>query len=586
MKLYTVFSTLFLLIFAGGILSADYDKLPDRHVHILAADSLEGRYPGTEGGIKAANYIRDRFEEYGLELLCRNGFQEFSVLSSVSPKLDDTKLIFSGKSLSLFEDFKPYSYSGDVGIYHANGFAFAGYGFNFSEDTVTRNDYEGIDVEGEWVMILRGDPELDKSETVYARYTDDKKKVLEAKDQGASGVIFVSGVAMTDDDVLANSDTELFDAGIPVIQVTRKIANKMLEGAKKGSVEQLETKLNSGRTDTAFETDAKFTISIEMERNYIETQNVTAVKRSENSDEYIVIGAHYDHLGYGGPKTGSLMPDTSAIHNGADDNASGVAAMLEIARNSKDTDFDKNIIFIAFGAEEMGLHGSKFFVDNPPVDFEKIRLMLNFDMVGYLDEVTRKFSVSGVGTWQESRPHISKALKKLSLDADLKDDGVGPSDHAAFYFKGVPVLFMFTGTHDLYHKPGDDADYLNYAGLKDISDFALELVKIAAKDDTEITFKETAAPGGTNRRVSLKVTLGIVPDHTAKVEGLRVDGVRPGRPASIGGMEKGDIIVGINGKPIKNIYEYMHRLGKLKKGTRINVEVLREGKSKILIIDL
>ena len=307
-------------------------------------------------------------------------------------------------------------------------------------------------------------------------------------------------------------------------------------------------------------------------------------------NEYIVIGGHYDHLGFGGPGSGSRMPDTVAIHNGADDNASGASMVMELAGklNSVRSHLGRSIVFICFSAEEMGLIGSKYFVDHPLIDLKKVRTMFNFDMVGRFDKEKNSIEVGGTGTSAETDSILKIHEKDLPFKVVHSPDGYGPSDHASFYSSNIPVFFFFTGSHMDYHTPFDDADKLDYDTEKKIGDFAFNVIIDVDKMSHPLAFREAGKKesyGRSGRR--FKVTLGIMPDFAGtEKKGLRVDGVTKDGPAFKGGMQKGDIITDVNGMKVENIYDYMARLGKLKQGQIISVTVIRENKNVILIIPL
>ena len=287
----------------------------------------------------------------------------------------------------------------------------------------------------------------------------------------------------------------------------------------------------------------------------------------------IVIGAHYDHLGFGDEN--SLWTGERAIHNGADDNASGVSAMLELAGllNQKNANTTKyNYVFIAFSGEEKGLWGSNYFSKNPTVDLTKVNIMLNMDMVGRLN-AERALSISGTGT----SPKLEKYLTycntsnfKLLFDPS----GIGPSDHSSFYNVGVPVLHFFTGQHSDYHKPTDDADKINYDGLQDVVSYMYSIVIVLNEND-KLEFTKTKEP--VQQNTSFKVTLGIMPDYMFSGTGLRVDGVREDRPAAKAGIKQGDVIVKMAEFAIPDMQAYMESLGKFSEGQTIPVEIIRDG---------
>jgi Zn-dependent M28 family amino/carboxypeptidase len=315
----------------------------------------------------------------------------------------------------------------------------------------------------------------------------------------------------------------------------------------------------------------------------VETQNILALKRGSDpqlKDEYIVVGAHYDHLGFGGWGSGSRSPDTVAIHNGADDNGSGVSSVLEIAEYFSAIKTDRSILFMCFGAEEMGLLGSKFFTEHPLIKTENIRIMFNLDMVGRLDDES-KLTLGGTGTAEGLEDFVKKEAQNFDLNVSTSSGGYGPSDHASFYIKNIPVLFFFTGTHDDYHRPGDDVDKINFKGMKTVCDYVIDMISIQANDKKELVFSE-AGSKEEPRRMRFRVTLGVIPDYGSDAKGLKLDGVKQGGPADKAGMQKGDIVVRMDGKVVSNIYDYMGRLAEFKPGQQIVVEVMR-GEEKIVM---
>jgi hypothetical protein len=288
----------------------------------------------------------------------------------------------------------------------------------------------------------------------------------------------------------------------------------------------------------------------------------------------IIIGAHYDHLGLGENGSSLDANPQGKIHNGADDNASGVAGLIELARHfAKNKTKEKyNFLFIAFSGEELGLFGSKYFTEHPTIDLSTVNYMINLDMVGRLDPVTKALAVSGTGT----SPVWENEIKKLSSDElKIKTDsaGVGPSDHTSFYLKNIPVLHFFTGSHSDYHKPSDDWQKINYKGEKAVLEFIVKLVEDL--DSTpKLAFLTTKNKSMSSSR-SFKVTMGVMPSYTSSEEGLKVDGVTDGKPAQKAGIITGDLIVQIGDLPIKDIQAYMEALGKFKKGDVVPVKVIR-----------
>jgi len=290
----------------------------------------------------------------------------------------------------------------------------------------------------------------------------------------------------------------------------------------------------------------------------------------KGSANTIIIGAHYDHLGYG--KEGSLYTGPPAIHNGADDNASGVAAMLALADYFSTKSLKNNILFIAFSGEEKGLWGSNFFVDNSPLELSDINFMVNMDMVGRLNE-ERQLAIYGVGTapaWDGLLNNISAPKFKFTLT----ESGLGPSDHSSFYLEDIPVLHFFTGQHEDYHRPTDDTHKLNFPGLNDIITFIATLVQRADKKD-KFLFTKTKDESQTVS--AFKVTLGVIPDYLFDGKGMRIDGVREGKTASVAGMKKGDIVIKMGDIKVVDMMSYMKALGSFEPGQTTTVTIVREG---------
>lgn len=287
------------------------------------------------------------------------------------------------------------------------------------------------------------------------------------------------------------------------------------------------------------------------------------------ADKTVIIGAHYDHLGMGGE--GSLYADGEAIHNGADDNASGVAVLLDLAKKLKDSVTGSNYLFIAFSGEEMGLLGSNYFSKNPTIDLKKVNYMINMDMVGRLRE-DKTLSISGTGTapiWPQVLNANNPGFKLV-----LSESGVGPSDHTSFYLQNIPVLHFFTGQHKDYHKPSDDSDKLNYKGMEMISDYILEVIA-DLDDDAKLAFRETKNESEDTPR--FKVALGVMPDYLFDGKGMRIDGVTKGKPAAAAGLQKGDVVVKLGDSTVVDMMSYMRALSIFEEGNETEVTVDRNG---------
>ncbi len=301
----------------------------------------------------------------------------------------------------------------------------------------------------------------------------------------------------------------------------------------------------------------------------IEGRNVLGFVDNK-SEQTIVIGAHYDHLGYG--EEGSLADSAGQIHNGADDNASGVAAMLGLANKLKKSNLKSNILFIAFTGEEKGLWGSNYFVKNSTLSNSEMNFMINMDMVGRLD-TNNRLAIYGIGTSPVFKP-ILDSCNTFGFQSKFDSSGVGPSDHTSFYLADVPVLHFFTGQHKDYHKPTDDTEFINFGGIVKVADY-IESVVLSLNQYDTIPFTKTKEKS--NKARAFKVTLGVIPDYLFDGEGMRIDGVKEDRPAQKGGIEKGDIVIKMGEFEVKNMTDYMNCLAKFEVGTITEVQVNREG---------
>jgi hypothetical protein len=287
------------------------------------------------------------------------------------------------------------------------------------------------------------------------------------------------------------------------------------------------------------------------------------------ANKTVIIGAHYDHLGMGGE--GSLYAEGEAIHNGADDNASGVGVLLQLADRLKDTLSGSNYLFMAFSGEEMGLLGSNYFAKNPTIDLDQMSYMINMDMVGRLRD-DKTLSVSGTGTspiWNQVLNSTNPGFKLV-----LSESGVGPSDHTSFYLQNIPVLHFFTGQHEDYHKPTDDADKLNYEGMEMIGEYILDVIA-ELDDNAKLAFRTTKNESEEVPR--FKVGLGVMPDYLFDGKGMRIDGITEGRPAAVAGLQKGDVVVQLGDSTVTDMMSYMRALSAFEEGSTAKVVVDRNG---------
>ncbi len=556
----------------------------------LASDSLQGRSPGSEGGILAGNYIVEKFESYGITPAGENGyFQNFEVVTKTEAPTDRNMLKIGEISADLNKDFIPFSYSTNGTL--KSDVVFAGYGFDIEADSLQWNDYANIDVRGKWVLVLRNDPEIRNPNSLFIPYSGEKSKVITAKEKGAKGILFVAGPKVSRKDKLLDLEIDQTESnlGIAAFNVTREIANKILEDSRT-TIEGLEEGMVKSMKANSFDTKTVVEATSNIVFQKTETRNIIGLIEGADTtlkSQYIVVGAHYDHLGWGGIAS-SREPDVHAIHYGADDNASGTSGLLEIADKLAHANLRRSVILIAFGAEEIGTIGSKYFTTHPTIAKDKIVAMVNLDMVGRLKD-TKEITVSGVGTSKEGELLLNEILnvKERDLVLGVEYNGFGPSDHANFYVEDIPVFFFNTGAHDDYHTSRDVVDKINFDGLLRVTEYAYDLSLNLINADSTLIFQEAGPRGRAKNTRKGKVKLGIMPNFgKSEEDGLRVDGVTKDSAADRGGMEKGDVIVGIAGKEVHNIYEYMARMTKVRPGQTINVDIMRSGEKKVLIVQI
>lgn len=554
------------------------------HIEYLASEELGGRYPGTVGDSMASDYIREQYKSYGLELIGENGYQRIDIVTEVDLG-SNNKVAWGTKEYIVEEDFMPLSFTGNGEV--KSVVSFAGYGITIDKPTFSFDDYSDLDVKGKIVILLEGGPKVEEGEDdPFLGFLSQRNKILNAKDHGAVGVILVAGPIFDDKDELKFVKKKEAPSEIPVIRLKRNVADELLKGSEE-TVEQLELKHSEGETG-GFVLSETVSLQTDVVSNEVQTQNILGYLENPNNPDgdIIVIGAHYDHLGMGGIGSSSRVPDTVAVHYGADDNASGVAALIEMAGSlsSKIDELPFSILFIAFAGEEMGLVGSKYYAENPILPIERVKAMFNMDMVGRLTD-EHKLAVGGVGTAIEFA-ELLEEVNNGHFNLAISTEGYGPSDHAAFYAKDLPVMYFSTGAHIDYHTPADSFDKINGQGLVEIVEF-IEGVIIGMGELETITYQDAGPKQQATARSRFKVTLGIMPDVTSNAnDGLRVEFVTEGRPAQRSGMQKGDRIIGMNGLPVTNIYDYMTRLQTLEEGQTVTVEVVRKEEKIILLVQL
>jgi aminopeptidase YwaD len=522
----------------------------------LASDQLDGRLTGSEGEKLSADYIAAQFKSLGLTPMGMNGafFQTFNI-TTLRIATDKSAMALGAGKLAQFKEFYPLSISANKGEY-SGPTVDVSYGINSLKPV--RNDYENVDVKGKLVLINLGSPDGIHPHSAFIAWHGIESRVNEAIKQGAKAVVFYKNDSKMEDPD-GSLSLKIEPCAIPVVYVKKDLGT-MPPGAP-------------------------ISLSIDILAIIEKGYNVIAFKNN-NAANTVVIGAHHDHLGRG-QMGNSLSNGGSEIHNGADDNASGTAGLIELARIfSKKKKWNKanNYLFIAFSGEELGLIGSKYFVANPTYPLENMNYMVNMDMIGKLDSASKVLIINGVGT----SPAWNKTISTLKLDTNriksivTTEGGIGASDHTSFYLKKIPAIHFFTGQHADYHKTTDDVAGINFGGEVYVIRYICDLISALNKSG-KLAFTETKNED-TVGRMKFAVTLGIMPDYRYSAEGVRVDGVKDNMPGKVGGIEAGDIIISFNGVFIQGMKEYMNVLSSLKKGDKAPIQIKRNGETIDLTI--
>ncbi|HEX6099290.1 MAG TPA: M28 family peptidase [Thermoanaerobaculia bacterium] len=561
------------LVAIALILAATQQPI-EKHIRTLSADAMEGRGLGTKGIEKSADYIERELRAAGVAPAFGKSYrQKFPVKMGVA--LGTNNHIDGLKD----DEWTPLGFSSSGKF--SGPIAFVGYGIE--APPLNYRELDGIDLKGKVAVMLRYEPQEKDDNSVFdgrkpSRWSAMRYKAMQARERGAIAVVFVTGPLQDEAKdklpALANDGPES-PAGIPVIQVKTSAAAKWVD------LEQFQKEVDADLKPRSRVLDARLSGTVDVPATYAEGINVAGIipGKGKLANETVVIGAHYDHLGYGGK--GSMRPNETGIHNGADDNASGTAAVLVAAKKLHDmmkTAKDHRRIVIAlFSAEELGLGGSGYFVEHLPVPLESIKAMVNLDMVGAMKD--DKLVALGAESAPEWKPLLASLSSETKLAITSSGDGYGPSDQTSFYAKQIPVLHFFTGSHERYHTPDDDADAINFEGAARIADLTARVAAAIARGDVNPTYARlVAAPAMQGDSRGYGAYLGTVPDFTAMESsggGVKLADVRAGGPADKAGIKGGDVLVEMAGTRIENLYDMTYALQDHKPGETIDVVVLR-----------
>lgn len=566
-----------------------------KSVEYLASDQLEGRMVGTPGLELAADYIAGNFKNLGLQTLpgLEGYFQPFKMVTRTDPDPEKSAVVIGDQALKLGKDFIPLRASAEARV-EASA-VFAGYGV--TDRARHYDDYANIDVKGKIVLVMRFEPQdrQGKSKLAGDDWSVDatiEQKVRNAIEHKAAGILLVNAPLHHDDEgLIPFSRRDVLASSVPLIQITSSAADELLQHAGRPDLKTLEFQIDEAPQPASLELkNVSVRMSVGIRRTEKQVKNVVGLLpgKGEHADEYVVIGAHYDHLGLGGAN--SLTPWIHGIHHGADDNASGTSAMMELAdRFAHLGPQPRSLIFIAFTGEEEGLFGSSYFVGHSPVPLDKIVAMVNLDMVGRIRN--DQLLIGGEGTAADFPKFVEAADKGLPLRlGEFGKGGIGPSDHTSFALKKIPVLFFFSGMHLDYHRPTDTSDKINYQGMEEVVDFGQRLVQLMAtmpreKYNGSFDARGLAQMAGpTTARanpVGSRASMGAIPDYAQGEDakgGMRIGGIVPQSPADKAGLKQGDVVTEFNGVKIDNMMDYTVALGRAKPGQVVSVKALREGK--------
>ena len=565
---------------------ADGPSLPSAawlldQVRALAADDMDGRQAGSAGAHRAADFIARGFRDAGLRPGGDGGtfLQTFTVPAGL--KLGTpTTLAFAGEParLTLGTDFAPLAVSESGAV--TGDVVFIGYGITAPD--LNYDDYAGLDVRDKIVLALTREPRWQDAASPFRRpeayhYSERSHKLINARQHGARALLLVTHPGITPDILPALRGVSQ-PLGIVALAVTRHTADALVRPSGK-TIAELAAAIDGRLAPDSRATGARARVEVALTRERSTTANVVGILPGRDARlraQAIVVGAHYDHLGRGGE--GSLAPDqVGAIHPGADDNASGTAVVMALARAfAAAGGAPRTLVFVAFSGEEMGLLGSAHYVRQPPVALDKTAVMLNLDMVGRLYD--GKAYVGGVDSGTGLRAIVSEAGRDLGLTLAMRGDPFAPSDHTSFYVAGRPVLFFFTGAHTDYHRPTDTWDKINADGLRTIAALTARTVSAIASAPTAPAYVkvEAAAPGRTRGAY-----FGVIPEFgEAARPGVAISGVRPASPAEKAGLKAGDVIVRFAGVDVKTLEDLTFALRSKRAGDRVGVTIVREGQTR------
>jgi Zn-dependent M28 family amino/carboxypeptidase len=575
-----------LTVAAAALASSAPQADPNRYVadiKALASPEMEGRGAGTKGLTRAEHLIEKRYRELHIEPAGVKGYtQPFSVVTGARLKSDNrcaAQTTDKQQALKIEQDFVPFSFSASGEV--SAPVVFAGYGA--TADEFHYDDYAGLDVKDKIVVVLRYEPSGFAAKSGNHGLTQHSQlitKAINARNHGAKALVVINGkLGDGEEDLLTRfgSVSGPENVGVIMVQVKNAVAETWFQAAGK-TLKDVQEQINSSTKPASFDFPGTFHLSlnIDIETTRATVDNILAWLPGQ-TDEYVIIGAHYDHLGRG--NFDSLAPSQiGQIHPGADDNASGTAGVLELARllAPQRGKLKRSILFMDFAGEELGLLGSAEWVKEPTRPLAKAVAMINMDMIGRIKD--DKVYIGGVGTGSTFKAVLDQAQKEAPFRIEYSAGGYSSSDHTSFVTKKIPVLFFFSGLHSDYHKPSDTWDKINGPSAARLLDMVESVAVQLASADQPPAFQVVAEEkpiGGSGGGYG--PYFGSVPDFGQVENGVKFSDVRPNSPAAKAGLKAGDILVQFGDKPIKNLYDFTDALRRSKIGDVVEVKVIRDG---------
>lgn len=559
-------------------------------VETLAGEVMQGRLTGSAGERLAADFLARQLKELGARPL--PGFEGYQIPFEFTAGMRDggssvvvTSSTGEARTFKGVETVQALSFSDNSTV--TGEVVFAGYGLSLPEgEDVEYNSYVGLDVKDKIVLVLRYVPEdVDaKVRSTLSRYSGLRYKALYARELGARAVLFVSGPRSPNagKTIPVSFDTALSGSGIVAASISDEVVALLWEGIDDRTLEAVQEALDTGNPHVSgfalpgVEISIETAVVRERRTGYNVVGHFPAAAETD-TPSWIVLGAHYDHLGHG--NNGNSLAsgdDVGAIHNGADDNASGVAAVLDVARRLSKTPLPRPVAFCFWSGEELGLLGSTHFIKESGLDAESISAYANFDMVGRMQD--NRLTLQSMGSSAIWPSLVERSNVPVGFDINTQSDPYVPTDASVFYQAGIPTLNFFTGSHEDYHRPTDDVAAINFEDLERVAQFATLVTRKLAALETDPEWVKVDPPvsrGGD--RDGLRAFTGTIPDYTTEVEGLKLSGVVGGGPAELAGIRGGDVIVEFAGQKITNIYDYTYALDAVKIDIPVVVIVVRDG---------